>query len=415
MVKEGYKETDIGIIPEDWDIKFLSEIGSFKKGKGIKKDEVTDTGLQCIRYGQIYTDYDHAVYVTKSFINESTALNSVRIKYGDLVLAGSGETLEDIGKAIVYLGEKECYVGGDTIIMTPNDLINSLYLSYFLSANVVSNQKRKLGQGNSIVHLYVDGAKQIKAVIPPSLEQNRIAEILSTTDAHIEKLDKIIEDYQLLKKGMMKKLLTEGIGHTEFKETEIGRIPKTWKVMPIFNTGQYINGKAFKPSDWESKGVPIIRIQNLCNPNAEFNYCNSEIENKYWVEKGEILFSWSATLAIFKWAGEKAYLNQHIYKVIPRDNIEASYLYYQLSFAVARMAELAHGSTMKHITKSNLESFYVAIPTTREEQMQIASILSAIDARLESLKRIHEEFIQLKKSLMDKLLTGKIRTTKIKS
>lgn len=83
----------------------------------------------------------------------------------------------------------------------------------------------------------------------------------------------------------------------------------------------YINGRAFKPSEWENEGKPIIRIQNLTNKDAAFNYSSQEYEEKYLVQKGDLLFAWSASLGAHIWKGEDAWLNQHIFRVIPYDTM----------------------------------------------------------------------------------------------
>lgn len=203
-----FKDTEIGEIPKAWEVNCLGTIGQFRKGKGIKKDEVQTYGLPCVRYGEIYTTYEHVVRETKSFINQTTAENSMAIENGELIFAGSGETIEDIGKVVVYLNNIQCFVGGDTIIMQPNKNIDGLYLSYFLATTYVTKQKRKLGQGHSVVHLYLEGVKTIKVSIPPLPEQHRIAEILSAIDDRIQLNEKEKEDFTQLKKGLMEQLLT---------------------------------------------------------------------------------------------------------------------------------------------------------------------------------------------------------------
>ncbi len=429
-IREGYKETEIGIIPEDWEISKLNNIGSFRKGKGIKKDEVVDTGIQCIRYGQIYTDYNHVVVKTKSFISEEIANSSMKIDKGELILAGSGETLEDIGKAVAYLGDEPCYVGGDTIIFRPSLALNSLYLSYFLATKKVTTQKRKLGQGNSIVHLYVDGAKQIQVYVPPLPEQKRIAEILSTTDAHIEKLDKTIEDYQLLKKGMMKKLLTEGINHTEFKETEIGRIPKEWEATRIidladksdrysFTGGPF--GSDLKSSDYTLEGIRVIQLQNI----GDGNFLNDSKIYTSTEKANELINSniYPNDLILAKMAAPVArackipdFYDRYVMcsdgirlKVNPL-SYDSSYCLYSINSHYFRKQAEANstGTTRLRIGLTALKELKIAIPPLVEQQ-QISQILIMLDDRIDLLINERLDYIQLKKSLMEKLLTGKVR------
>ena len=105
-VKVKYKETEIGLIPEDWELATLHDKGVFKKGKGISKQDVQNEGIPCIRYGEIYTRHHEHIKKFYSFITKKTAEESQLIKKGDLLFAGSGETSEEIGKCVAFLGDE---------------------------------------------------------------------------------------------------------------------------------------------------------------------------------------------------------------------------------------------------------------------------------------------------------------------
>ncbi|MCD6155106.1 MAG: restriction endonuclease subunit S, partial [Candidatus Verstraetearchaeota archaeon] len=143
--------------------------------------------------------------------------------------------------------------------------------------------------------------------------------------------------------------------YTKFKKTPIGEIPEDWDVKPLSEVAEYINGYAFSPKDWKDKGLPIIRIQNLNDPKAEFNYFDGEIDKKYIVENGDLLFSWSASIGVYIWNRGKAVLNQHIFKVIPKRGIDKLYLYYAMFLAIEQLKNRIHGSTMKHFKKGELK------------------------------------------------------------
>jgi type I restriction enzyme, S subunit len=141
-------------IPSDWKVKTLGQLGTFSKGKGILKEQVISEGFPCIRYGEIYTTHDFIINEFKSFINENIAQESKEIKNGDILFAGSGETVEEIGKAVAYKGDQKAYAGGDVIILSTNREINIVCLAYALETDFAKRQKRVLGQGNSVVHIY---------------------------------------------------------------------------------------------------------------------------------------------------------------------------------------------------------------------------------------------------------------------
>ncbi len=192
---------------EGWVVKKLREIGTFKKGKGIKKDEVTKEGYPCIRYGELYTHHDEYIKIFNSFINEQTAKASKRIKKGDILFAGSGETKEEIGKCTALVDELIAYAGGDVIIFTPIDC-NSMFLGFLLNHSKIAKQKAQKAQGDAVVHIYPSGLSEISIYLPPKAEQIRIAAILSDMDTEISALETKLAKYKQVKQGMMQELLT---------------------------------------------------------------------------------------------------------------------------------------------------------------------------------------------------------------
>ncbi|UPT58341.1 restriction endonuclease subunit S [Geobacillus thermoleovorans] len=161
----------------------------------------------------------------------------------------------------------------------------------------------------------------------------------------------------------------------------------------------YVNGYAFKPTDWKNKGLPIIRIQNLTNPDSPFNYYQGEIDDKYIVNKGDILISWSASLGVFEWLGEKAVLNQHIFKVIfDKEDIDKSYFKYIVQRSLKRALKYLHGSTMKHITKKYFDNILVPIPDL-VTQKKIAKVLDKAQELIDKRKAQIEALDQLTQSV----------------
>lgn len=159
--------------------------------------------------------------------------------------------------------------------------------------------------------------------------------------------------------------------------------------VPIGEIAEFINGKAFKPEEWESHGLPIIRIQNLTGSTNIINYYSGGFDPKYLVVNGDILISWSASLGVFIWNGENAILNQHIFKVNLHKGINKQYFYYAATSILDDMVNKVHGSTMQHITKEPFESTLIPLPPL-EEQERIAGILQKAD-RIRRLRRFSRQ------------------------
>lgn len=165
-----------------------------------------------------------------------------------------------------------------------------------------------------------------------------------------------------------------------------------WKTVKLGEVATYINGFAFKPSDWCETGLPIIRIQNLTNSSKEINYYDKSYNPKYEVNKGDILISWSASLGVYEWKKGKALLNQHIFKVVfDKLDIDKKFFVYSIQTLLTQMAEETHGATMKHITKPKFDNMPFPLPSL-EEQKRIADILdkasNLIDLRKQQLEKM---------------------------
>ena len=190
-----------------WETKRLGELGPFVKGRGIKRDDVTDEGVPCLRYGELYTQYQDYILKVASRIPPNVAATALPIKTGDLLFAGSGETAEEIGRCAAYLGEEQAYAGGDVIVLTPSGQ-NSIYLGHLMNSSTVSTQKARMGQGDAVVHIYINNLAQVQIELPPIIEQNAIADVLSDMDAEISALEQRRDKTIAIKQGMMQQLLT---------------------------------------------------------------------------------------------------------------------------------------------------------------------------------------------------------------
>lgn len=158
----------------------------------------------------------------------------------------------------------------------------------------------------------------------------------------------------------------------------------------------FINGMAFKPIDWDTKGLPIVRIQNLTGTNKNFNYYSKEYNPKFEINNEDLLISWSASLGVFIWNGGKAILNQHIFKVV-FDKIEISkkYFYFCILDILEEMSKKTHGSAMKHITKRNFDNIEIPLPPLQEQE-RIVGILDESFAKIdESIKILEQDLLNL--------------------
>jgi len=201
--------------------------------------------------------------------------------------------------------------------------------------------------------------------------------------------------------------------NTDWKTVEVNgedvEIPLAWSVKNLGDICNFINGSAFKPSDWcsDQSGYKIVRIQNLSNPNAAFNFTKKTPKEFVSIDKNDLLMSWSGTIDIYRWDKGFSALNQHIFKVEVK-NSNNLFTEIVLRNALSQLKDLAHGATMVHIRKEPLNNFEICLPSIAEQNL-MATVLDAKDKRLIDLKQ--QSSLQRKRLdwLTEELLSGRIR------
>lgn len=185
----------------------------------------------------------------------------------------------------------------------------------------------------------------------------------------------------------------------------------SYEMKTLGTVAQYINGRAFKPDEWEEKGIPIIRIQNLNNTNGKYNYSSKTYEDKYLIQRGDLLFAWSASLGAHIWKGDSAWLNQHIFKVIPNIGVDRDYLYYYLLKVVAELYQKAHGTGMVHITKKPFMATPIPVPEYKKQKQivkQIEESLSQLDSAVATLNKTKQQLEVYRQAVLKDAFSGNL-------
>ena len=391
-IRKGYQQTEIGLIPEDWEVKKLGELGVFKKGKGIKKDQVLGDGIACVRYGEIYTHHNNIVRKFNSFISEAIASQSQKLRKGDLLFAGSGETADEIGKCVAFLDDFEAYAGGDVIILTPYDF-DSRYFGYLINFGVVALQKSKMGQGDAIVHIYPKNLAEIYTPLPPLPEQRAIAAALSDVDSLLTALDALITKKRLIKHGAMQELLTG--------KKRLPGFSGYWEVKKLGDVAEIKTGKKNNEDKVENGAYPFfVRSQNI------------ERINSYSFDGEAILVPGEGGIGnIFHYINGKFDYHQRVYRI--SDFLEdtcGKFIYFT-------MAQHFNQQAMRNTVKATVDSlrlptfleFEFPSPPSLAERTAIAEILTDMDTEIAALEQRREKTRLLKKGMMQELLPGRIR------
>ena len=422
LIPAGYKQTEVGVIPEDWVIEKLGVIGKFKNGINKSADDF-GYGYPFVNLMDVFGKPEIIGDEHFGLIN-STELDKKEysLVQGDVLFIRSSVKPSGVGLTTVVMSDlmDTVYSGFLIRFRTDNQLViefkkhcfyeesfrNRVICASTISANTNINQ---------------DSLKDIYLVYPSSKkEQTAIANALSDVDALISELEKLIAKKQAIKTATMQQLLTGRTRLPQFalredgkpkgtKPSELGEIPVDWEVVTLGTASSFINGRAYSLHEWENSGTPVIRLQNLTGRGDEYYYSNLQLPEKQYCKYGDLLFMWSATFGPVIWRGPKAIYHYHIWKIACEVGYSQSYLFYLLDDMTEKLKRSSSsGGTMLHVTKEKMESTKAAFPSY-EEQTAIATILSDMDAEIQALEQRLGKTRQIKQGMMQELLTGKTR------
>lgn len=389
--------TVLGNIPDSWQSVTLGEIIKLKSGDGLSKADSLE-GKYPVYGGNGITNYHKSYNHSESKL----IIGRVGAKCG-----------------CIHRTEKYSWITDNALIInTVLSDTDTNFLEFILNRLDLNQYANKNAQP------VISGGKiyPLRIPLPPLPEQQKIAEILSTVDAKIEVIDQQIIETQALKKGLMQRLLTKGIGHTEFKDSVLGEIPKSWEVVELNKIAKCTVGIATSTTHaYCEKGVLLLRNQNIKEGKialndvlyitAEFDELNKskrlEEDDIITVRTGypgisavvpkELAGSQSFTTLIIRRKSEKILSKFLCYYI----NSEKGKTFFQSNQA---------GGGQQNVGSKTLESMKITIPTLLE-QIQIVNILSSVDEKLEVLSEKKKHYQELKKGLMQQLLTGKIRVS----
>ncbi len=434
---EEFKQTEIGKIPKEWEVVRLGEVVSVLRNGLTTKQNKEKIGYPVTR---IETISDETIDQSK--FGYLTRVSEKEIKeYGlvkDDILFSHINSLAHIGKTAIYRGIPRTLLHGmNLLLLRPNkQKVNPVFflmlLRFLRMKKIFANMSKKAVNQASINQTEL---KKLKLPLPPLPEQQKIAEILSTMDEAIEKVDSAIARTERLKKGLMQELLNGSlrVGESmslrvrelgEFKDTEIGRIPKEWEVVRLKEVVDLLRNGLVTKQNKDEKGIPVTRIETISDERIDtqkigyIEKISEEEISEYKLQKGDILFSHINSLAhIGKTAiydGEPSLLlhGMNLLLLRPqRTTIEPFYLLYLLKYYRAK-AIFRHMSkkavNQASINQTELGRLRIPFPPLPEQQ-KIAEILSTVDKRLELLREKKEKLERIKKGLMNDLLTGKKR------
>lgn len=424
-VRDGYKMTELGEIPSEWKVVNLGDLANIHRGASPRpiKDPKWFSNHSTHGWVRIsdVTKSKKYLFETEQYLSEEGIQKSRTVKPGDLIMSICGT----IGRPII-LQMNACIHDGFVAFENLNTCeVDTEFLRYYLT--VLTDYFKSQGQPGTQVNLNTAIVEKAQIALPLIKEQQKIAEILFSVDTQIEQTEQLIEKTKEMKKGLMQQLLTRGIGHTEFKQSEIGEIPFIWECLTfekiMLPKGEGIRrgpfGGALKKEIFVSEGYAVYEQQHVIyNQMHNFRYFITaekyEELKAFEILSNDILISCSGTVGKVSVVPEDCtpgVMNQALLRLRAGNDVDIYFLYYLLSseFVQHKLLDMTHGSTLKNIVSiSEIKNILLAVPPL-EEQQKIASILSTVDAEIDSYEQEKAKYEELKKGLMQQLLTGKIR------
>lgn len=422
------KQTEIGLIPDDWEVKRLGEIGEPCMCKRILKEQTSPTGdIPFYKIGTFGGIPD--AYISRELFEQYKEQYNYP-KKGTLLLLAAGT----IGRVVVFDG-KDSYFQDSNIVWIDNDetKVTNDFLFY-----CYSRMQWKTEEGGIVSRLYNANLKFTSFIAPKSLaEQERIAKALSDVDALISTTEKLIQKKMNIKQGAMQNLLTgkkrlPGFAKsTNYKQSELGLIPEDWEVKSLGDIFSIKHGYGFEGQFFSSENNQHIvvtpgnfKLEGGFQKQKQPIYYTGTYPDEFKLKPNDLIIMMtdlsknSDTLgnpAIVPDDGNDYLHNQRIGLIqIHNDSFVKDYIYLLLCTKEYHEAVVATaaGSTVKHTSPKRIYSINLIVSTSKEEQSAIANVLSSMDKEIETLNTKLEKYRNLKTAMMQQLLTGKIRLIK---
>lgn len=340
--------------------------------------------------------FNEVSFITKQ---KDEVLRKGKLIRNDLIITTRGT----VGN-IAYYDENIKYENmrinsGMVIIRNDSANIDPNYLYKYFYSPRFRKTLEQIAFGSAQPQLTVAEINKFKIGIPIIKEQTKIADFLITIDEKIAQLTQKCELLALYKKGVMQKLFSQEL---RFKEDGDRNFPD-WENVCFGDVATFYNGRAYKQSEWEDNGIPVIRLQNLTGSSTNYYYSNIKLPENQYCNQGDLLYMWSATFGPVWWNGDKAIYHYHIWKIKTNLNqLSKNYLYYILDYITDKMKNTSNGSTMLHITKGGIEKLRIDLPYL-QEQIKIANFLITIDEKITQSQTYLDTVKQYKQGLLQQM------------
>ncbi|WP_135605528.1 restriction endonuclease subunit S [Methanococcoides sp. NM1] len=432
MVRDGYKMTGLGEIPEDWDVNLFSDIAEIKGRvgwKGYTIHDLRESGPLVLGAENISKNNKlNLLKTTHLTIEKYEESPEIMVNQWDILIVQRGS----LGKVTIVDRKLGKTTINPSLILVKNIKIASLFLYYWLCGEKTQNMIQDNLSQTGVPMISQSQVKNFIIPLPPASVQKKIASILSSVDENIEKTGVLIEKYKHVKKGLMSDLLTKGIDEErnlrsedthEFKDSVLGRVPVEWDVKPCESIcREIVVGIVIRPAQYyRPDGVPVLRSANVHENkiNADDLVYMSQADNsklkKSQLRTGDLVTvrtGYPGTTSVVPTDFDGCNCIDIVISRPDQTKIRSDYLsiWINSDYGKRQVLEGQGGLAQQHFNVGEMRNLLVHVPGINEQQ-RIAEILTAADQRIEKEESYRNKLLQIKKGLMQDILTGKVRVT----
>ena len=407
-LRKGYKQTEVGVIPEDWEVRKLGELLKFKNGINAPKSAY-GRGFPFINVLDIIQN----ITIQKDLIIGRVAVptsqfSAYKVENGDILFQRSSETAEEVGQAAAYIDSSgPVTFGGFVILGKKNYDFDSLYLNYQLKSVVSRNEIVQQSGGSTRYNVSQVALRAAKTLLPKSLpEQRAIATALGDVDALLSSLDRLIAKKEALKQGAMQVLLSGEKRLEGFSGAwEVRKLGEVFTVM-TGNTPRTSNPNYYGTDYWFAGPSDLNQTPELQETEKMLSIDGWKIARQY--PPKTVLFTCIGEIGKTAITLRPCSSNQQINAILPNDIQDPVFTYYLMTHLAPAIKATAATQVLPMINKSSFEEVSLVLPKLTE-QTAIATILSDMDAELAALRARRAKVVAIKKGMMGELLTGRVR------
>ncbi|VYT27996.1 restriction endonuclease subunit S [Anaerostipes hadrus] len=386
---------------EDWEQRKLGDVTELKSASRVHKGEWTDSGVPFFRSSDVMAAINgttnEKAYISEE-LYEKLSNASGKLEEGDVLVTGGGS----VGNPYIVPNNEPLYTKDADLLWIKNQ---GRFYPYFLYEYFFSPTFRiylsSISHVGTIAHYTITQLSETPISLPDIEEQIKVGEYFESLDRLITLHQRKCEETKKLKKYMLQKMFPQN--GKRVPEIRFAGFTDDWEQRKLGEVATFINGRAYSQDELLSNGkYKVLRVGNFYT-NDSWYFSDMELDEKYYANDGDLLYTWSATFGPHIWRGGKVIYHYHIWKIELSDILEKRFAVQLLEQDKAKILSDKNGSTMVHITKSGMEQKEVLLPSCVEEQAKIGAYFENLDHLITLHQRKYEELQKIKKFMLQNM------------